>query len=128
MQFNCFFLNLFSKSWKGLKIYEERVNCEVRWTSGSAFLMHCIATKALYLFGFIMLVASVISLGRGGTSRFLSRNVLSAQRRRNLTLQVSAAIQSSKEKSAAEISEGGYVYDPKKIRNFSIIAHIGIVI
>ena len=90
-----------------------------------AYLMHCIAPKASYLLGFIMLVASVLSLGRGGTSRFLSRNVLSAQRRRNLTLQVSSAIQS---KSAAEMSEGGYVYDPKKIRNFSIIAHIGIVI
>ena len=30
-----------------------------------------------------------------------------------------------KEKSSAEIAEDGFVYDPRKIRNFSIIAHIG---
>jgi len=30
-----------------------------------------------------------------------------------------------KEKSAAELAEELFVYDPRKIRNFSIIAHIG---
>ena len=76
----------------------------------------------LQAFLIVMLFSSVLSYSlRSSPLLANARRLGSGVLRRNF---VNTCLK-MKEKSAAELAEELFVYDPRKIRNFSIIAHIG---
>jgi len=82
-------------------------------------LKHCM--RKLVALIYFMLLSSVLSLS------LRSHRVFPARRAGVGALSRSFGNSRllMKEKSSAELAEEGFTYDPKKIRNFSIIAHIG---
>jgi hypothetical protein len=108
-------------SWEGLNrsqlraVNRRRSSVRVGW-----WMQHC--EKLVYVFLGLFMLTAAFSLVRPGRAFRSSSNALRVPA---LLGRKFSSTATTKERNSIELKEDQYVYDPRKIRNFCIIAHIG---